>query len=151
MLLQIKSKFINIFKHLNVLNILIYKCNILSKSCISKAIQVLWINCKKTKLYENTHVELMYTLLYRDRGLNGYFIVKKKKKRYIDFSVFSDYSTFILKKKNEVLISMPSVNLAAIHRVNEKSWWRWILTSSDLCLVLWDNYLTFSFSYLKDI
>lgn len=48
-------------------------------------------------------------------------LLLKKKKRYIDFSVFSDYSTFILKKKNEVLISMPSVNLAAIHRVNEKS------------------------------
>lgn len=47
MLLHIKSKFINIFKHLNVLNILIYKYNILSKSCISKAIQVLRINCKK--------------------------------------------------------------------------------------------------------
>lgn len=46
MLLHIKSKFINIFKHLNVLNILVYKCNILSKSCISKVIQVLRINCK---------------------------------------------------------------------------------------------------------
>lgn len=61
----------------------------------------------------------MYTLLYRDRGLNGYFIVKKKK----DTLTFL-YSLIIVHlslKKNEVLISMPSVNLAAIHRVNEKS------------------------------
>lgn len=77
MLLHIKSKFINIFKHLNVLNILVYKCNILSKSCISKAIQVLRINCKKKKRFENIQIELIYTPLYRDRGLNGYFIVKK--------------------------------------------------------------------------
>lgn len=50
MLLHIRNKFINIFKHLNVLNlILVYKCNILSiKNCISKTVQVLIINYMKT-------------------------------------------------------------------------------------------------------
>lgn len=63
----------------------------------------------------------MYTLLYRGRGLNGYFIVKKKKKDTLTFLYSLIIVHLSLKKKNEVLISMPSVNLAAIHRVNEKS------------------------------
>lgn len=59
----------------------------------------------------------MNTLLYRDRGLNGYFIVRINTLTFL-------YSLIIVHlslKKNEVLIFLPSVNLPAIHHVNEKS------------------------------